>query len=322
MNLFGFFLFILISINVFSQVFDQEILLFNDILPNASQSHWVNSRGKYTNFNQSSEMILRKLKDTKEDILFLERWSGASINDRLAIISSSEYLNLEKRMDDLKLRYLTEAHLNTSYKFQEFEQSLVEVYQIFLRQLKRGRSAFSSDFIQKLKDEDLDARLDRTSIFRISNMRDPEKPNRLVLPSSSKFSSFWGIFDGSRSGNSERIGSLPFEKKNPDIKLIEREKNQKVLEIKRLASPEVPLDLITRILAEHFVQMGMWDYQIIVHTDAVGARKFRAYSFIDQTKLKDSTYLLRSSARSFIQKNLPSKIYSQYNLHLCRHTSI
>lgn len=267
-------------------------------------------------------MILEKLNNTNENIFFLERWSGASISDRLAIIYSSEYLNLAKRMDDQRLRYLTDAHLKASYKFQEFEQSLAEVYQIFLRQLKRGRSAFSPDFIQKLQDEDLNARLDQTSIFRISSLRNPEKPTHLIMPSSSTFASFWGIFDGSLSGNSDGISSLPFEKKNPDIKLIEREKNQKVLEIKRLASPEIPLDLVTRILAEHFVQMGMWDYHIIVHTDAVGARKFRAYSFTDQIKLKDSTYLLRSSVRSFIQKNLPSNIFSQYNLNQCRKSGI
>lgn len=288
--------------------------LFADTPISTERNLYSHDLSEYTKFNTKLDFIAKNFHKTEVEIIEVERLGGGLVNDKLGLISSESLLLPNRKLDQLRGVQRPLSTVQGSHEFLFLDQvldNLNEVYKVFKKQLAKNRDVFTDGFVEALKSEDFNTNLERLHFISIYNSRVRFSPKNIDKPVAG-LKTFFGIFDGQESKKLKSPSKLPFELKHPEYKLEERELGIKVMEIKRLISPGLGLDHVVRVISEHLIQAQQQDYSLIVHTDRAGSVLFRRYGFKLTESFSDKTYLLKATAESFIEKNLPKEIYHQH----------
>jgi hypothetical protein len=166
------------------------------------------------------------------------------------------------------------------------------VYDVYKKQIGL-RETFTDDFIEKLQAEDLKLAPYRVMGFALQRI------------GGMKHEMYFGIYDGTERNLNDEF-KLPLERKYPELKLANRNKNIPIFEIRRLAKDKTsPLDIlaVTRLLAYHFKEIGLKEYVLYAHTDRVGAHLYKKFGFeveFDSSQLNAADeYILSVNSKVF-----------------------
>lgn len=279
--------------------------------------YYQHDTSEYQNSSEVIRYFAQQFHNPNVSLLEIERTGGGIINGQLGLLSSRHMWVPNRKISQLRgvIRPIgTVESQNENLFLDEIHEYLRMVYATFKKQLDKNREVFSADFIDSLRKEDNKTPFERIMFFSINNVRNRDFKAEALRKN---LMSFFAIFDGQKNDLLKSTHKLPFEMKHPEYELIERKQNKNVLEIKRLISPGMDIELSVRVIAEHLIQAEMKDYSVIVHTDLVGARYFKRFGLSIRERFSDKTVLLTADAKNFIQKNVPKKILDQYSANSC-----
>lgn len=185
-----------------------------------------------------------------------------------------------------------------------YDKDVDFVFDIFKEQTKQ-RSVFTSEFIAALKVEEQKLSSNRLTHFAFKN-----NSNDIV--------GFFGIFDGRNieSDFTNRDNLLPLERKQIDIKIVERDINTPVIEIRRLAVAQdsgFEFETLLNFLADYLNDNYSPSTIVYAHTDSLGSRIFKSKAgFQVDSKSTDGKVVLKIELHKMVS-HIKSKHFNCLN---------